>query len=266
MHLQLNGKLALVTASSNGIGLAIATSLAKEGTKVIINGRSQSSVNQAIDKIQSHHPAAQLLPLVADNSTLTGVIATTERFPTVDILVNNLGIYEAVDFTQSTDEQWQTMFETNIMSGVRLSRHYLKNMLDSSAQDAHSRIIFISSESAINPAPEMAHYSATKTMQLSIARSLAELTKGTNITVNAVLPGSTRTDSVGSFVQNLFPGSSAKDAEQKFMQENRSTSLIQRLIDPKEVADITSFIASPLASAINGAAIRVDGGIVRSVF
>lgn len=295
MHLNLENKRVLVTASSNGIGLAIATSLAKEGAEVIINGRSTNSVEQAITRIRAEYADAKLLPLVADNAVASGVEKTIATYPEVDVLINNLGIYEAVEFTQSTDEQWHTLLETNIMSGVRLSRHYLKHMLaeaevlntqtqhslssseassqhasnhkkDKREQTAFGRIIFISSESAINPAPEMAHYSATKTMQLSIARSLAELTKGTAITVNSILPGSTRTDSVDTFVQDLFPELTPQEAERKFMLENRSTSLIQRLIDPKEVADATAFIASPLASAINGAAIRVDGGIVRSVF
>lgn len=154
------------------------------------------------------------------------------------------------------------MMDVNIMSGVRLSRFYLKSMLEKN----EGRIIFISSESAVNPAPEMAHYSATKTMQMSLSRSLSELTKGTNITVNTLLPGSTKTEGVQEFVQNLFPTLEYEAAEQKFMSENRSTSLIGRLIEPKEIADFAAFISSPLASAINGAALRVDGGIVRSIF
>ncbi len=173
-----------------------------------------------------------------------------------------MGIYESVEFLKSTDEQWQHIMDVNIMSGVRLSRFYLTNMLETNK----GRIIFISSESAINPAPEMAHYSATKTMQMSLSRSLSELTKRTEVTVNTVLPGSTKTDGVVNFVQNLFPELKYEEAEQKFMVENRSTSLLGRLIEPKEIADFTAFLSSPLSSAINGAALRIDGGIVRSVF
>ena len=187
---------------------------------------------------------------------------SSRQFPEIDILVNNLGIYEAVGFFEETDESWFRLFEVNIMSGVRLSRHYLKRMLTRGT----GRIIFVSSESGLNPAPEMAHYSATKTMQLAISRSLAELTKGTKVTVNSVLPGSTKTEGVKAFVRDVFPDLSDEEAERRFMAENRSTSLIQRLIAPKEVADLVTFVCSDRASAINGAVLRVDGGIVRSVF
>jgi 3-oxoacyl-[acyl-carrier protein] reductase len=167
-----------------------------------------------------------------------------------------------VGFFDESDESWFRLFEVNIMSGVRLSRHYLQHMLARGT----GRIIFMSSESALNPAPEMAHYSATKTMQLAISRSLAELTKGTKVTVNSVLPGSTKTEGVKAFVRDVFPNLSDEGAERRFMAENRSTSLIQRLIAPKEVGDLVAFVCSDRASAINGAALRVDGGIVRSVF
>jgi len=262
MNLHLANKKVLVTASTGGIGLEIALSLAKEGAIVIINGRSSKSVNNALSKILAEVPNAQLQSLVTDNATLEGNEATIKQFPQVDILINNLGIYESVEFLKSTDEQWQIMMDVNIMSGVRLSRHYLKSMLDMN----EGRIIFMSSESAVNPAPEMAHYSATKTMQMSLSRSLAELTKGTNVTVNTVLPGSTKTEGVKQFVQDLFPTLEYEEAERKFMTENRATSLIGRLIEPKEIAEFTTFLSSPLSSAINGAALRVDGGIVRSVF
>lgn len=262
MNLQLANKVALVTASTGGIGLATAKSLAAEGAVVVVNGRSSASVSNAIAEIKTEFPNAKLESLVADNSTLAGCELTTKTFPQIDILINNLGIYEAVDFLDSTDEQWQRIMDVNIMSGVRLSRFYLKHMLEKNS----GRIIFISSESAINPAPEMAHYSATKTMQMSLSRSLAELTQGSNVTVNTVLPGSTRTEGVKEFVQNLFPQFEYAEAEKKFMAENRATSLIGRLINPQEVADFTVFMVSPLAAAVNGAALRVDGGIVRSVF
>lgn len=261
MDLQLRGQTALVTGSTGGIGLAIATSLAAEGARVILNGRSQASVDAASKTILNAHPQASLLGLAADNGTAAGCDATIAAYPQVDILVNNLGIYEAVGFFDETDDAWQRLFEVNILSGVRLARHYLKGMLERN----HGRIIFISSESGVSPAPEMAHYSATKTMQLSISRSLAELTKGTTVTVNTVLPGSTITESVQKFVADVFPDLSPADAEKQFIAQNRSTSLIQRFIRPEEIGDAVAFVASPRASAINGAAIRVDGGIVKSI-
>jgi len=261
MNIQLDQKLALVTASSNGIGLEIAKSLARENATVIINGRSQKSVDAAIGAIKKELPNASLLPLVADNGTAAGAEATIKQYPHVDILVNNLGIYEAVGFFDETDEAWFRLFEVNIMSGVRLSRHYLRGML----QKNDGRIVFISSESAVSPAPEMAHYSATKAMQLSISRSLAELTKGSKVTVNCVLPGSTKTEGVATFIGNVFPGLSPQEAEKRFMAENRPTSLLQRLINPSEIGDAVAFVCGGKASAINGATIRVDGGLVRSI-
>lgn len=262
MNLLLDNQLALVTASSGGIGLEIARSLAREGARVIINGRSASSVAQAVEQLRADVPGARLESLAADNGTAAGCAATIQAFPEVDILVNNLGIYEAVGFFDETDEAWLRLFEVNILSGVRLSRHYLRRMLDKGT----GRVLFVSSESALNPAPEMAHYSATKTMQLSIARSLAELTKGTKVTVNAVLPGSTKTEGVSKFVQDIYPQSSPDEAEKLFMQKNRPTSLIERLIRPQEIAEFVTFLSSPQSSAINGAALRVDGGLVRNVF
>lgn len=262
MNLQLDGKLALVTASTGGIGKAIATALAREGARVIVNGRGAASVEAAVAEIRKAVPAAKLEALAADNGTAAGVAETIRRFPEIDILVNNLGIYEAVGFFEETDEAWQRLFEVNIMSGVRLSRHYLKAMLAKKT----GRVLFISSESAISPSPEMAHYAATKTMQLSLSRSLAELTKGTAVTVNTVLPGSTLTEGVEKFVGDVFPGLPPEEAQRRFMRENRPTSLVERLIDPREIADFVAYVSSPLASAINGAALRVDGGLVRSVF
>ena len=259
MNLELKGKTALVTASSGGIGLETARALAAEGARVVINGRTQERVDEAIDRIAV--PGAELVPLVADNGTVEGCNETIAQLKDVDILVNNLGIYEAVGFFDETDEAWQKLFEVNIMSGVRLARHYLQGML----KRGSGRLIFISSESGVSPAPEMAHYSATKTMQLGIARSLAELTKGTEVTVNSVLPGPTRTDSVEQFIQDVFPGLSPAEAERKFMLENRPTSLIARLIDPKEIADIVTFLCSARASVINGSCVRAEGGLIRSI-
>jgi len=260
MDLKLNEKTALVTASTGGIGLEIARYLAHEGTTVIINGRTSETVSRACEDIYSEYPDVKLLQLVADNGTAEGCKKTIKEHPEIDILVNNLGIYESVDFFDTKDVQWQHLFEVNVLSGVRLSRHYLKRMLSRNS----GRILFISSENAINPAPEMAHYSATKIMQLSVSRSMAELTKGTNVTVNTIMPGSTKTAGVEKFIQDVFPDVEYVTAEKRFMKENRPTSLIARLIRPEEVAAFVTFVCSPLASAINGACLRVDGGLIRS--
>lgn len=262
MDLQLKGQRALVTASSGGIGREIARVLAREGARVIVNGRTRVVVQAALDDIASAVPDARLEALVADNGTAAGCETTIAQVASVDILVNNLGIYEATSFCDVSDQAWLRLFEINIMSGVRLSRHYIRGMLERKK----GRIVFISSESGVSPAPELPHYSATKTMELAISRTLAELTKGTGVTVNAVLPGSTRTEGVRAFVQNLFPALPYEEAEARFMRENRSTSLIARLIDPQEIADAVAFVCSARASAINGSAMRVDGGIVRTVF
>ncbi|WP_333878676.1 SDR family NAD(P)-dependent oxidoreductase [Methylobacter sp.] len=262
MKLDLENKVALVTASSRGIGLEIARSLAAEGARVVINGRTQVSVEKAIADVRTSHPDADLLSLIADTGTEAGCAQTILQLSKVDILVNNLGIYEAIGFFDETDEAWRKLFEINIMSGVRLARHYLRGMLDQGS----GRIVFISSESGVSPAPEMAHYSATKTMQLGISRSLAELTKGTQVTVNAVLPGPTRTESVEKFIHDIFPGLPMTEAELRFIRENRPTSLIGRLINPKEIGDIVAFVCSARAAVINGSCIRAEGGLVRSVF
>jgi len=260
MDLKLGKKTALVTASSGGIGLEIARYLAREGATVIINGRTSETVARACADIRSKSPDVKLLQLVADNGTAAGCEKTITQYPELDILINNLGIYEVSDFFETTDEQWMRLFQVNVFSGVRLGRHYLKRMLAKNS----GRILFISSESGLNPAPEMAHYSATKLTQLSLSRSMAELTKGTNVTVNAVMPGSTKTVGVEKFIQDVFPGVEYETAEKRFMKENRPTSLIARLVRPEEIAAFVAFICSPLASAINGACLRVDGGLIRS--
>jgi 3-oxoacyl-[acyl-carrier protein] reductase len=262
VDLHLDGRTALVTASTGGIGLRIASTLAREGASVIINGRTQVSVDAAVQDVLASNPAAHVRGMAADAGTADGCALLIAELGEVDILVNNLGIYVSVDFVDTTDDEWLRLFGINVMSGIRLSRHFIKGMLERGS----GRVIFISSEAALTPAPELPHYSATKTMELSISRNLAEITKGTGVTVNAILPGSTRTDGVKTFVQDLFPELPYEEAEARFMTENRPTSLIARLIDPQEIANLVAFVASDLASAINGSALRADGGIVRSVF
>ncbi len=260
MDLGLSGRRALVTASTGGIGLRIATALAREGAEVVVNGRSADRVAAAVERLTADGGAAT--GLVADAGTADGCATIIEQQPDVDILVNNLGIYTPIPIDESTDEQWLELFGINVLSGVRLTRHYISGMLSRNT----GRVVFISSEAALTPAPELPHYSATKTMELSISRNFAELTKGTGVTVNAVLPGSTRTEGVQEFVQNLFPELPYEQAEARFMAQNRSTSLLARLIDPDEIADVVTFVCSARSGAINGSSLRADGGIVRTVF
>ncbi|MGN7358946.1 SDR family NAD(P)-dependent oxidoreductase [Paenibacillus sp. SAF-054] len=264
MQLNIQGKTAMVTGSTAGIGKEIAMSLAAEGATVIINGRREDKVNQTMQDIRAKHPDAILLPAVADLGTEQGCQKVIDEISEVDILINNLGIFEPVEYFDIPDEDWFRLFETNIMSGVRLTRWYLKQMI----QKREGRIIFIASEAAVMPSQEMAHYSATKTMQLSLSRSLAELTQGTNVTVNTVMPGSTLTEGVETMLNSLYPDEklTIEEAEKRFMKENRPTSIIQRLIRPEEIAHFVTFLSSPLSSAFNGSALRIDGGLVRSVF
>lgn len=264
MFLNLHGKTALVTGSTAGIGKAIAKSLVAEGVTVIINGRHEEKVHQTIQEIRDQYPEAVLQSLVSDLGTAQGCQKAIEEFREVDILINNLGIFEPREYFNISDDEWLKMFEVNIMSGVRLSRWYLNQMI----QKKEGRVIFIASEAAIMPSQEMAHYSATKTMQLSLSRSLAELTTETNATVNTIMPGSTFTEGVETMLNTLYPNEnlSMAEAEARFMKENRPTSIIQRLIRPEEIANFVTFLSSPLSSAINGSALRIDGGLVRSVF
>src|SRR5580700_8476831 len=257
MNLELKSKSALVTGSTAGIGLAIATALAKEGAEVIVNGRTQERVAKAIQASGAAHGIA------ADLGTEAGVRSAIQRFPAVDILVNNLGIFETKPFEQIPDDDWKRFFEVNVLSGVRLSRHYIGPM----KQKNWGRIIFISSESALQIPAEMIHYGMTKTAQLAISRGLAETTAGTAVTVNAVLPGPTASEGVTQFVDGLAraKGVDRSSVEREFFSEARPTSIIQRFEKPEEVAALVAFVCSPLASAINGAAVRVDGGVVRSI-
>jgi NAD(P)-dependent dehydrogenase (short-subunit alcohol dehydrogenase family) len=257
MDLQLESKVALVTGSTAGIGLAIATALAKEGAAVIVNGRTQERVDKAMRISGAVHGIA------ADLGVEAGAPAVIARFPTVDILVNNLGIFEPKPFEQIPDDDWRRFFEVNVLSGVRLSRHYIGPM----KQRNWGRIIFISSESALQIPVEMIHYGMTKTAQLAISRGLAESTAGTAVTVNAVLPGPTESEGVGEFVDKLAAekGVKRRAIEQEFFEKARPSSILQRFIKPEEIAAVVAFVSSPLASAINGAAVRADGGVVRSI-
>ena len=263
MNLKIENKLALVTGSTAGIGLAIAKSLAAEGCRVIVNGRTEARVAGAIDQIRQTHPTSKLEPLVADLAKTEGAAETGRRFPAVDILVNNLGMYEHRPFEATSDADWQAIIEINFMSGVRLSRRYLPGM---KAAD-WGRIIFLSSESGINIPVEMIHYGVTKAMYLALSRGLAELTMGTGVTVNAVLPGPTRSEGVGRFIAELAQakGITPAEVEKEFFRSVRPTSILQRFASTEEVANLVTYLASPLAAATNGAAVRVDGGVVRSI-
>jgi NAD(P)-dependent dehydrogenase (short-subunit alcohol dehydrogenase family) len=263
MHLGLEGKRVLVTGSTAGIGLAVAEGFARERARVILNGRTDVRLAAARERILAAVPGADVEVVAADLSTAAGAAAITSAFPSVDVLINNVGIFEPKTFDRITDEEWLRFFETNVMSGVRLSRFYLPRML---AQNA-GRIVFVSSESAIMVPVEMIHYGATKTTQLAVARGLAEMTSGTRVTVNAVLPGPTLSEGVGQFVADLAKHQNidAKRVEREFFTNVRPSSLIKRFATPDEVANMIVYVASEAASATNGAALRVDGGVVRSI-
>lgn len=264
MNLQLENKLALVSGSTAGIGFAIAKALSAEGARVIVNGRTEARVREAIASIRADVPAAKLEALAVDLSKADAAAETIKRYPDVDILVNNLGVYQPKAFEQITDAEWSAIIETNFQSGVRLSRHYLPRMKTA----GWGRIIFISSESAVNIPVEMIHYGVTKTMQLALARGLAETTGGTAVTVNSVLAGPTRSEGVEKFISDMARTKNAKpsDLEKEFFRTVRPSSLLQRFATTDEVAALVAFVASPLSSAINGTALRVDGGVVRTIF
>ena len=263
MNLQLEKKLALVSGSTAGIGFAIAKALAAEGARVIVNGRTDARVTEALASIRADIPSAKLEALAVDLSKADAAAEATKRYPDVDILVNNLGVYQLKDFEQITDAEWSAIIETNFLSGVRLSRHYLPRM---KAAD-WGRIIFISSESAVNIPVEMIHYGVTKTMQVALARGLAETTARTGVTVNSVLAGPTRSEGVGKFIADTAKTKNATiaEVEQGFFRTVRPGSLLQRFASTDEVAALVAFVASPLSSATNGAALRVEGGVVGSI-
>lgn len=263
MDLQLKGKRAFVSGSTAGIGYAIAHALANEGANVIINGRTQEAVDKAALKIQQE--TGQIVHGFAGDLSKAHVAdALFKAYPTVDVLINNLGIFEPKAFEDTPDEDWMRLFDVNVLSGVRLSRLYLPAM----KQTNWGRIIFISSESGVQIPSEMIHYGVTKTAQIALARGLAEAVAGTGITVNSVLPGPTSSRGVGDFVEALAKaeGKTLDVFEKEFFEKVRPTSLIQRFATPEEVASLVTYLASPLASATTGAAMRVDGGVIKSAF
>jgi NAD(P)-dependent dehydrogenase (short-subunit alcohol dehydrogenase family) len=263
MDFGLAGKRALITGSTAGIGFAAATRLAREKARVIVNGRTQARVHSALERLRQAVPGADATGVAADVSTAAGCNAVIAAHPDVDVLVNNMGIFEPKPFESIPDADWLRFFEANVMSGVRLSRHYLPGMR---ARD-WGRIVFISSESALQIPTEMIHYGVTKTAQLAVARGLSETLAGTHVTVNSVLPGPTASEGVGAFVAQLAAARQveASVVEREFFRDARPSSVIQRFASPDEVAALIAFVCSSEASAITGAALRVDGGVVRSI-
>src|SRR6266849_5883725 len=264
MNLGLKGKTAVASGSTAGIGFAIAAALAAEGAHVVINGRTEARVNLAMEQISKRAAGAQLRGVAADLGTAAGVEAFLTKIPEADILVNNLGIFEPKPFLEIPDSDWLRFFEVNVLSGVRLSRHYLPGMLKRN----WGRIIFISSESGQHIPAEMIHYGMTKTAQVAIARGIAESIAGTGVTVNSVLAGPTASEGASEFVENMARQQSVTKAEieKQFFASVRPTSLLKRFETPEEVAAVVAFIASTQAISINGSAVRAEGGVVRSIF
>jgi NAD(P)-dependent dehydrogenase (short-subunit alcohol dehydrogenase family) len=263
MDLGLKGKIAAVSGSTAGIGFAIAAALAEEHATVVVNGRTEARVNAAIDSIRRRSPSSAVSGVAADLGTASGVEVFLKRVPDVDVLVNNLGIFEPKPFAEIPDADWFRFFEVNVFSGVRLTRHYLPGMLKKN----WGRIIFISSESAQNIPAEMIHYGMTKTAQVAIARGLAESVAGTGITVNSVLAGPTASEGVGTFVEKMAKerGISKEEIEKQFFANIRPSSLLKRFATPEEVAAVVAFVASAKSATMNGSAVRAEGGVVRSI-
>jgi NAD(P)-dependent dehydrogenase (short-subunit alcohol dehydrogenase family) len=263
MNLGLKGKRALVTGSTAGIGFATAQALAAEGVEVTINGRTAERVSAAVEQIRRELPGSSVSGVAADLGSAEGCAEVIRRRPELDILVNNLGIFEPKPFEEIPDPDWLRFFETNVLSGVRLTRHYLRGMRERN----WGRVVFVSSESAVQIPVEMIHYGMTKTAQLAIARGLAESLTGTGITVNSVLPGPTASEGVGEFVRQLAEsqGVDVPTVEREFFENARPSSILQRFAGPDEVASMIVYVCSERASATTGAALRVDGGVIRSV-
>ncbi len=263
MNIDLKGKTALVTGSTSGIGHAIARGLAAAGADVVVNGRGQARVDAAVAAMAKAVPGTRIRGIAADVSTAAGCKALAAALPEVDILINNAGIFEPKGFFDIPDDDWSRFFELNVMSGVRLARAYLPGMLKRN----WGRIVFISSESALNIPSEMIHYGMTKTAQLAVSRGLAEMTRGTAVTVNAVLPGPTMSEGVETFVKELAKknGQSVEAAASQFIKQFRPTSLLQRFASVEEIANMVIYVASKEASVTNGAALRAEGGIVQTI-
>jgi NAD(P)-dependent dehydrogenase (short-subunit alcohol dehydrogenase family) len=263
MDLKIEKKTAFISGSTAGIGFAIAKRLLNEGATVIINGRTKESVEKAVSELRALDHKYNVTGFAANFSSKEAVDELISDLPDVDILINNAGIFEPKAFTEIPDEDWYRLFEVNVMSGVRLSRHFLPKMMAKN----WGRIIFISSESAVFIPDEMIHYGMTKTAQIAISRGLAELTKGTNVTVNSILPGPTKSKGVGGFIEDLARAGkkSVVEVEKDFFKNMRPTSLLQRFATVEEIADTVAYYASSLASATNGASIRVEGGLIRSI-
>lgn len=264
MDLQLNNKTALITGSTKGIGKAIAFEMAHEGANIIINGRNSTAVNSVVAELTAKFPDNQFWPAAYDLADEDQVDQLTKQFADIDILVNNMGIFQPMDYYQIDDATWHKFFDTNVLAGNRLAKFYLPTMI----QHDFGRIIFIASEEALMPSGEMPQYSMTKTMNLSLAKSLSKLTKGTNVTVNTVMPGSTLTEGVQAMLDAMYKdsGFSQEQREQDFMSKHRPLSQIQRLIKPEEIGRFVAFVASPLAGAFSGEALRMDGGMVPTIF
>ena len=260
MHIDLSNKIAVVSGSTAGIGFAIAQGLAQAGATVVINGRTQAAVDQAVAKIGAAVAGAALRGIAANLGTAAGCKAFIKAQPQADILVNNVGIFGPQDFFDIPDEEWTRFFEVNVMSGVRLSRAYLKGM----QQRGWGRVVFVSSESGLNIPAEMIHYGFTKTAYLSISRGLAKRMAGTGVTVNAILPGPTMSDGVSAMLKDAAAqaGQTIEEAGTAFVKAHRSSSIIQRMATAEEVANLAVYVCSPQASATTGAALRVDGGVV----
>jgi NAD(P)-dependent dehydrogenase (short-subunit alcohol dehydrogenase family) len=263
MDLRLTGKIALVTGSTAGIGFAIAQSLAKEGAHVYVNGRTQQRVDEAIASISSHAAGAKVQGIAADFSSAAGAEALIAKLSTVDVLVNNVGIFEPKPFTEIPDADWLRFFEVNVMSGVRLSRHYLPAMLKKN----WGRILFVSSESGVQIPAEMVHYGMTKTAQIALARGIAESVAGTGVTVNSILPGPTASEGVAGFVEAMAKQQekSKGEVEKEFFEHVRPSSLLKRFATVDEIAATATYLVSELSSATNGAAVRADAGVARAI-
>ena len=263
MDLGVQGKRALVTGSTAGIGLAAARALAAEGAQVTINGRTAPRVNAAVARLKADLPGSSVTGVSADLGTAGGCEVMIQQRPELDILVNNMGVFEPKPFEEISDDDWLRFFETNVLSGVRLTRHYLRGM----RQRNWGRVVFVSSESAVQIPAEMIHYGMTKTAQLAISRGLAETLTGTGVTVNSVLPGPTSSEGVGQFVRQLAESQAVDVAtvERQFFETARPSSIIQRFATPEEVAAMIAYVCSERASATTGAALRVDGGVIRCV-